>query len=298
MGDTDDSNDVVRNSYQGNRNINPGDSKDDDSSSSNSSVYSKERHRKRSSRRRDEVTDDKKKKRKKDDRKKKKRHRHRHKFTESDLSSGDEEEGDKSKSRHKKKHRSSREKKGHDDTSLKKNDTSIQKAQPAFGKYGIIRESDYRTSAKIRRSFEIWLEEIKGIPQGSNVAKNELINYFKDYAEDFNTATLPHEKFYDYDRWEADEYERKKNDVMKDGKSTAKSDEFYHREELLKKEQDKRRREMELIRSGMTREKVEEMKHQAQLKAEMVNAYKTGDEEKRKRLQKRLEPEEDALNKR
>ena len=42
----------------------------------------------------------------------------------------------------------------------------------------------------------------------------------------------------------------------------------------------------------MTTKKKEEMKHQARLRHEMAVAYKTGDEETRKRLQRRLELEE------
>jgi hypothetical protein len=34
------------------------------------------------------------------------------------------------------------------------------------------------------------------------------------------------------------------------------------------------------------------MKHQARIKAEMVNAYRVGDEETRKKLQRRLNPDE------
>ena len=52
--------------------------------------------------------------------------------------------------------------------------------------------------------------------------------------------------------------------------------------------------EMKVLQYGMTAEKREEMKNQARLRHEMAVAYKTGDEEKRKRLQRRLEPVEIA----
>jgi hypothetical protein len=47
-----------------------------------------------------------------------------------------------------------------------------------------------------------------------------------------------------------------------------------------------------LVQYAMTAEKREEMKHQAQLRHEMAVAYKTGDEETRRRLQRKLEPDE------
>ena len=47
-----------------------------------------------------------------------------------------------------------------------------------------------------------------------------------------------------------------------------------------------------MVKHMMSKEKIEEMKGQARLKAEMVNAYRVGDEETRSRLQKKLEPDE------
>ena len=54
--------------------------------------------------------------------------------------------------------------------------------KPYFGKYGILRASDFH---KKSRSFTVWLEEVKSI---SDAPKYELQNYFKEYMEDFNTA--------------------------------------------------------------------------------------------------------------
>ena len=40
--------------------------------------------------------------------------------------------------------------------------------------------------------------------------------HFKSFIEDYNTATMPHDKFYNYEAWEMAEYERKKrNDHLK-----------------------------------------------------------------------------------
>ena len=35
------------------------------------------------------------------------------------------------------------------------------------------------------------------------------MNYFKEFMEDYNTATMPHEKFYNFEKWEMEEYRRK-----------------------------------------------------------------------------------------
>ena len=35
------------------------------------------------------------------------------------------------------------------------------------------------------------------------------MEYFKCFVEDYNTATMPHKKYYDYNKWEMKEYQRK-----------------------------------------------------------------------------------------
>ena len=70
------------------------------------------------------------------------------------------------------------------------------------------------------------------------------------------------------------------------------SDEFKHREKMRHLAQEKQRKELEQVRSNMNTAKVLEMKKQANLKSELINAYKIGDQEKRKQLQRRLEPDD------
>ena len=139
----------------------------------------------------------------------------------------------------------------------------------------------------------MWLVEVKGIASFSG-PKGELQSYFSEYAEDFNTATLPHVKYYDYDKWEMEDYAKKKKeaeDAATGGGSRARSDEFKHREEMKRREEEKRRAEVELMRATVSAKR-DEMKGQALLKAELENAYKTGDQEKIRSLKRRLEPEE------
>jgi hypothetical protein len=133
------------------------------------------------------------------------------------------------------------------------------------------------------------------------------MGYFADYAEDYNTATMPHVKYYDYEKWEMEEYARKKREAETSASARgaggagdvgssacAALDEFRHREEMAERARLRKVEEMKVLQYGMTAEKREEMKNQARLRHEMAVAYKTGDEEKRKRLQRRLEPVEIA----
>jgi len=139
----------------------------------------------------------------------------------------------------------------------------------------------------------MWLEEVKGI--GSfNGPKWELQNYFKEYAEDYNTATMPHIKYYDYDKWEMEEYEKQKakQAAALSSSSSAQYKEALHLEKQQEAARKKRNEELGLVRSMMSKEKIQEMKRKKQLQAEMEHAFKTGDRENDRRLQKRLEPEE------
>lgn len=164
-----------------------------------------------------------------------------------------------------------------------------------FGKYGIINPSDFYSNTTVKSSFERWLSETKGIPD-FNGPKHELMEYFKEYAEDYNTATLPHMKYYNYDKWEVEEYARKKREAEAaaaaqdgGGGGHVALDELRHKEKMAARAKQRRLDDLKVVQYGMTAEKREEMKHQARLRHEMAVAYKTGDEEMRKRLQRRLE---------
>ena len=37
---------------------------------------------------------------------------------------------------------------------------------------------------------------------------------FKDFIEDYNTATMPHEKYYNYEAWEMTEYRKAQMNKM------------------------------------------------------------------------------------
>jgi len=297
-------------------------SSDEDSSSSVERKSKDKKHRKKSSRKRDKHRDndspdddsydsrERSRKRKKD-----KRRRRDYSSDESPERSRDKDHRSKKSSRKDKRHKKKKKRSRHysDDDSYSSDDSRRDKSSKhskdskkrskdtkdmpergttsgmSFGRYGIVKESDFATSTKLKRSFEIWMEEVKGVPQGSSLAKWELSNYHKEFAEDFNTATLPHDKFYDYDKWEFEDYNKKKQESQQ--KKGALSDEFLYREEMMKKAEEKRRKEFNTVKTMMSKEKIDEMKSQARLRADMVNAYRAGDEETRARIQKKLEPE-------
>ncbi|KAM5537983.1 hypothetical protein V8D89_008459 [Ganoderma adspersum] len=67
-----------------------------------------------------------------------------------------------------------------------------------WGKYGIINESDLYNK---EQEFRAWLVEERKI-NPETITKDQTKKEFARFAEDYNTATLPHEKFYNMDEYE------------------------------------------------------------------------------------------------
>jgi len=186
----------------------------------------------------------------------------------------------------KKKKKRSKEKRKKEKKSKKKKKRSKDNGDvdegPVFGKYGIIKLADMPTK---QRSFEMWMEQVKGLP-AFNGPKWELQNYFKEYAEDYNTATLPHIKYYDYDKWEMDEY----NKNMAKAEASSSTEAAFQREQQAMA-RNKQTEGFNLVKTMMNKEKIEEMKRQKQLQSEMAHAFKTGNQERYQQLKNRLERE-------
>jgi hypothetical protein len=160
---------------------------------------------------------------------------------------------------------------------------------PTFGQYGILKPSDM---GKMQRSFEIWLSEIHGVHlSSSNIPKYELQQYFDTYREDFNTATLPHVKYYNYDKWELEEHNRlRQNEAMQDRSSTVLEDERNHAKKLQLLAKQKEQAAMQLVAASMNSSKIADMQQQKQLQAQMQVAFKMGDSETYRKLKEKLQP--------
>jgi hypothetical protein len=208
----------------------------------------------------------------------------------SSASSYDASESDSSrqKKRKKKRKKEKKHKKKHRKEDRRKEDNNNSNSPPSFGKYGILKATDMK---RMQRAFEVWMAQVKGIAS-FNGPKWELQNYFEEYREDFNTATLPHIKYYDYDKWELEEYQKQKAQQQEQPTGSVLADEALHRQEVQLRAQVEERKALNLIKSTMSREKVQDMKRQADLRAEMQIAFKTGDKKKYQRLKERLAADE------
>jgi Na+-translocating ferredoxin:NAD+ oxidoreductase RnfC subunit len=149
-----------------------------------------------------------------------------------------------------------------------------------------------------RREFEAYMIEFKKMPGITSSSKREVMQWFRDYMEDYNTATLPHEKYYNLEKWEMDEYRR--DQQRKQAERMADVDEFSFNDEAARLAERKRARdaaekkEFDEIKARMAADtsRRADIRHQDQLRIQMQLAHKQGDLETVARLEKRLAPEE------
>ncbi|KAF9494132.1 hypothetical protein BDN71DRAFT_1418491 [Pleurotus eryngii] len=117
----------------------------------------------------------------------------------SSSSSSDHKRRKRKKDKHRKRHGSKERKEKKKSKKLKVRCLKSGGEKPHWGKYGIITESDMFNKAS---EFHTWLVEERKI-NPETVSKDQNKKEFSRFVEDFNTATLPHEKYYNmeaYDR--------------------------------------------------------------------------------------------------
>lgn len=110
----------------------------------------------------------------------------------------------------KKKDEKERKKKRKSKNKMKKSSKSAVNQQK-YGKYGILMESDMFNK---QQEFYLWLQEVKKI-NPEILPRFEMKKMFDTFAEDYNTVTLPHKKFYDLEKWEAKQREKGRMKAIK-----------------------------------------------------------------------------------
>jgi hypothetical protein len=152
------------------------------------------------------------------------------------------------------------------------------------------------------------MEEVKKMPGITGQSRGEVMEWFRTFMEDYNTATMPHEKYYNLEAWEMRDYREKQEDErrkrkrqLEDGDAAegegviAFNDEQLLREERRREREREERRQFEEMKAKIARDNVkrEEMRGQEILRNELQVAYRQGDRETVKKLEKRLAPEEE-----
>ena len=121
--------------------------------------------------------------------------------------------------------------------------------------------------------------------------RKELLEYFAEYAEDYNTMTLPSERYYDVDKHDASlraAVQARRTSGLAEGTFSVMQDVGTRRLETARKEAER----LALIRASLQPERVAAMARQAALQGAMQYAHKAGDMREVARLKARLEPED------
>jgi hypothetical protein len=132
------------------------------------------------------------------------------------------------------------------------------------------------------------------------------MQHFKGFMEDYNTATMPHDKFYNFEAWEMKEYQRQQQakasqqQYVEDDYGASSSRGLFNDEEerrkerkLLKAQQEQQALQEVHQRLVQDRHLIADMKKQQQLQTELQQAFKRGDTATVKRLERLLAPDED-----
>ncbi|KAG9062647.1 hypothetical protein KI688_004951 [Linnemannia hyalina] len=112
-------------------------------------------------------------------------------------------DSDSDRDRKRRKHSSSsrRSKKDRKDRKKDKKKSKKEKkshSSKAYGTYGVLNPSDMWNKES---EFQAWLMEVKHL-NPETIPQNKMKEHFIGFMEDFNTVTMPHEKFYNLTKWE------------------------------------------------------------------------------------------------
>jgi len=119
-----------------------------------------------------------------------------------------------------------------------------------WGKYGTINETDLYTK---EQEFRAWLVEERKI-NPETLSKDNTKKEFARFAEDYNTATLPHEKYYNMDH-----YEQRMN-ALRHGELLPAGDESYDPNADLRAHQSNHKRRNANNESYLSREQLMELR--------------------------------------
>lgn len=211
------------------------------------------------------------------------RSRSRSRSSRSDSSSGSDSEDSRDR-KHRKKHKKSKSKdkdgkdsKGRDKEERRKirqerKDKKERKerkkkgfAVVEWGKHGIIAETDIYTKDQ---EFRAWLVEEKMLnPETLSKAKEKEI--FKSFMEEYNTGTLPHDKFYDVSKYEA------RMNAVRMGETVSNDDGYDPNKDLEDLRQSHKRAPVE-TETYLNRTKLEELRRVANERVEMERMKRLG----------------------
>ena len=127
-----------------------------------------------------------------------------------------------------------------------------------------------------------------------NGPKWEALDLFHEYMEDYNTATLPHKKYYDIEQYEMKQYQKQqlKQSHSQHHRAHLKTEEDALQRQRQAEREQQDRKDFQLVLQTMDKDKIEAMRHQEQVRAEMQLQYKAGNVAEARRLEQVLRSED------
>ena len=172
----------------------------------------------------------------------------------------------------------------------------VAHATPKWGTFGIIRESDLHEK---QEEFLAWLSEVKGVPQAS-CGRRELQEHFAGFVEDYNTATMPSEKYYDMRKWYYQEQARLQREGNHAGIDAGDNevvrttfDDEAERKAELQSERAKREHALTALMAMSMHDSsslVADMREQEAKRLKAQDAYRLGDASTARDLVQKLDP--------
>jgi len=168
-----------------------------------------------------------------------------------------------------------------------------------FGKYGVLKAEDFYNK---KPEFLCWAMEVKA-QNIDHLGQMEMKNLFKEYIEDYNTATMPSKKYYNLQTWDnmmaKKQHKKKVGDEMSEAQKAALAsfdDEKARKEEIkhlqAKKHEDAITKEVQKFRTDKA--KVEEMKTQERLRTQVEMLNKAGLSKEAEKIKQKMVVYEDA----
>ncbi|ORY44434.1 hypothetical protein BCR33DRAFT_850537 [Rhizoclosmatium globosum] len=130
----------------------------------------------------------------------------------------------------------------------KKNKDKSKDKESAWGSHGIISTTDYYAKDS---EFRAWLIDVKHVSPEDRDAKK----YFDEFVEDYNMGILPHEKYYNMDKWD-----RQQILSQYQQNSSAQQEFDFARDEQLMKQQQRASKLQNLPSVTMSTDELRELK--------------------------------------
>lgn len=155
---------------------------------------------------------------------------------------------DTSSASERRRHRKKKEKKARKKDKKEKKKSGAVSHQ--WGKYGLINDSDLYNK---EQEFRAWLVEERKI-NPETISKEQTKKEFAQFVEDYNTATLPHEKFYHMEA-----YERRMS-ALRAGEYVPPADDSYDPNADLRALESSHRRRAVERETYMSKEQLQELR--------------------------------------